>query len=245
MGTPHCPCVIVRVFSKFGSEAEEGECGLGTTGVGAQRGGDVGVAGPPQGGDGRAPQRRHHLWAGPGAHLAAVLVERHVADPVEFVLDAPVPPPQRQESGRVRLVRGQAGDRVAPFDGGLALAGDLAFDRACLRHGRPAEVPGVRQGRRGQQGAPLVAVAVPPVADGLPEHLARRRVSEQRAHVVEQVGLVVLDRPDVVSAPPHHQAAQVLLAELGIAGDHQPRHVQAAQQRLGQRRLVLPQGAPF
>ena len=53
-------------------------------------GGDVGGAHRAQEAKGCVAQRRHNLGDGPGAHLRAILVKGHVADPVGTVLDAPM-----------------------------------------------------------------------------------------------------------------------------------------------------------
>jgi hypothetical protein len=60
-------------------------------GVGVQRGGEVDRPGPAEHADDQVAQARHDLRAGPGAHPAAVLGKRHVADVVQAVLDRPVP----------------------------------------------------------------------------------------------------------------------------------------------------------
>jgi hypothetical protein len=69
-----------------------------------------------------------------GAGRGAVLVESHVADPVQSVLDAPVPSDPAGEQTRVGVEAGQAGDRV---DGdGLHLPPGAAGDAgapACAR----------------------------------------------------------------------------------------------------------------
>jgi hypothetical protein len=57
-------------------------------------------------------QGGHDLRAGGGADGGAVLVEGDVADPVQLVLDAPVPADPAGEQDRVGLPAGQAGDRV-------------------------------------------------------------------------------------------------------------------------------------
>ena len=41
--------------------------------------------------DGQVTQGGHDLWAVAGAQLVAVLIEDDVPDPVETVLDSPVP----------------------------------------------------------------------------------------------------------------------------------------------------------
>jgi len=62
----------------------------GLAGVVAQGGGDAGVAGQPQDGDGQVAQAGHDAGAVAGADLGAVLVVGDVTDPVQPVLDSPV-----------------------------------------------------------------------------------------------------------------------------------------------------------
>src|SRR5262245_54631169 len=58
----------------------------GLAGVMAQGGGEAGVAGQPQDGDGKVAQAGHDAWSVAGADLGAVLVVGDVADPVQAVL---------------------------------------------------------------------------------------------------------------------------------------------------------------
>jgi len=60
-------------------------------GVMSERGGDVGVAVEAQQPDYRVAQGGHDLWPGAGSVLGVVFGEGDVADPVQAVLDRPVP----------------------------------------------------------------------------------------------------------------------------------------------------------
>ncbi len=52
----------------------------------------------------------HDSGAGSGLDLGSVLTERDVADPVDFVLDGPVPPGVGGQMFRGGLLRAEAGD---------------------------------------------------------------------------------------------------------------------------------------
>jgi hypothetical protein len=54
-----------------------------------------------------------------GTHTAAVLIYRHVADPMEPVFDRPVVPLQLEQSRRAGLGRGEAGDEIGDLGAGL------------------------------------------------------------------------------------------------------------------------------
>jgi len=81
-----------------GARLEEGAFGLG--GAAAAGGGDVGLAGVAEEGDGRGADGGEHLGDRAGADLGAVLVEGHVAHPMHAVLDVPVAAQQAQQRAR-------------------------------------------------------------------------------------------------------------------------------------------------
>jgi hypothetical protein len=70
--------------------AEQGQDSAGVAGVAAQRGGDVVVTMPPEGGDGEVAQAGHGAGRGAAAELGGVLGEGGVADVVQR-LDAQCP----------------------------------------------------------------------------------------------------------------------------------------------------------
>src|SRR5829696_2889805 len=82
----------------------------------SQAGGDVGGAVEAEQADRGVAQGGHHVWAGAGADLGAVLVEGDVPDPVGSVLDAPVALNPRGENcwRRGEVVGG--GDHVDDLD---------------------------------------------------------------------------------------------------------------------------------
>src|SRR5919202_4149453 len=69
--------------------------------VEALSGGDVGVAGESADVDCGVAQGGHDLWPGSGADRGVVLTEGYVANPVEGVLDLPVPAQPDREQDRV------------------------------------------------------------------------------------------------------------------------------------------------
>ena len=86
--------VVPRVPSK--SQADESEClAIGASAV-AERRGDVTGTGEAEEGDGQVADRGHHLRAGAFADAGAVLVEGHIPDPMETILDRPMAAAQGQ-----------------------------------------------------------------------------------------------------------------------------------------------------
>jgi hypothetical protein len=88
----------------------------------AAGGGDVGCAGESVQADGEIAQSAHYGGTGAGADLGMILGEDDVADPVQAVLDAPVPADRLGEVIGADLVPGQVDDRVdglgVPFAAG-------------------------------------------------------------------------------------------------------------------------------
>jgi len=76
----------------------------------AQRGGNVGGPGQAQQRNGQIAQRRHGVGGGAGTDLRAVLIERHIAHPMQLVLDGPVAAVEFEEPCGRGLLRGQTGD---------------------------------------------------------------------------------------------------------------------------------------
>jgi len=62
-----------------------------------QPGGDVGAPGETQQRDGEVAEGGHDVRPRAGAHLRAIFVEGHVADPVEAIFDPPVATVERQQ----------------------------------------------------------------------------------------------------------------------------------------------------
>ena len=85
----------------------------------------------------------------PDFRAATVLAERHVANPVQAIFDAPVLAIERKQLGRRRAIRRQAGDRVTDFAGDQSVFLYGAFDATNLRDPWPVQLP--RQTRTGLQ----------------------------------------------------------------------------------------------
>src|SRR5674476_604678 len=79
--------------------------------------GDVSGLGQAQDGDREVAQAGHDAGAVAGADLGQVLAERHVADPMESVLDGPVTAQRGGELVRTGLGRAQRGDRIDRLGG--------------------------------------------------------------------------------------------------------------------------------
>lgn len=77
--------------------------------------GDVGGAGFAEQADRHVAPGGHDGWAVAGPDLGQVFAVGDVADPVQSVLDAPVPAQGVSEFGRAGLLGGQIGDRVDRF----------------------------------------------------------------------------------------------------------------------------------
>jgi len=127
-----------RAFSSETPSGEQEEGGVGgTSGIGAESRSDVGSARTSEETDGEVAAGGEGLGDGASPHLGAVLLEGDVAHMVETVLDAPVPPSQREECLGVSVLGAQAGDVVAEVDigGDDLLATDdeaVALDAADL-----------------------------------------------------------------------------------------------------------------
>ncbi len=82
------------------------------TGVVINGRGDVPEPGLTEDPDHHVAQGGHHLGGGAGADLAAVLIEGHIAHPVEPVLDRPVGAVEGEQPGGIRGGGREAGDPV-------------------------------------------------------------------------------------------------------------------------------------
>ena len=77
-----------------------------------------------------------------GLHLALVLAEGDVADPVEPILDSPVIAPAGQEQRRIGALGRNAGDRVLDLDRLLAPSGRRPLEPADLSEAGPLKMLG-------------------------------------------------------------------------------------------------------
>jgi hypothetical protein len=112
--------------------------------------GDFLVASPAQEVDCGIPKNGQILWPMPGFHLAFVLAERHIANPMQTIFDAPVTSPIPQQKRRIRLFSRKAGDGVLDFNlWRMAFAFGRAFKTANLTQAGPIEMSG--QSRAGLQ----------------------------------------------------------------------------------------------
>ena len=89
-------------------------------------GGDVVVPVQAQEADGEAAERCHDPGRVPGPDLGLVFLVGDVANPVELVLDVPVPADPRGQRLRVGVT--VAGDEVDDLYGLLAVPGDRASE---------------------------------------------------------------------------------------------------------------------
>src|SRR4051812_2840810 len=105
----------------------------------AAGGGDVGRAGEAVAADGEVAQRRHDRRAVAGPYLGVGFCEHDIADPVQSVLDRPVPADDLGEVLGADLVEVQVGDRVDGLavpaagggTGGASTADDATASWAC------------------------------------------------------------------------------------------------------------------
>lgn len=79
-------------------------------GHGAEPGGDTDVPGQASRIDGEVAQTGQNTGCGPGPDPGGVFAAGDIADPLQPVLDAPVPANIVVDAGGMRVVAGQAGD---------------------------------------------------------------------------------------------------------------------------------------
>src|SRR6266446_4465474 len=87
------PCTLLPLqqgHSVFECNTDESQClrWLGSQPAARRR--NVGMARPPQEPNGGSAERRHHVRDVATAHLRAVFIEGHIADPVRLVLNRPM-----------------------------------------------------------------------------------------------------------------------------------------------------------
>lgn len=112
----------ISPLAMAGEDEADGEAGV--PGAGAECCGDVGTVATAEQGDGEVSAGGEGLRRPAGPDLAAVLVERDIADVMALVFDSPVAAGQGEEVFGRSPMGGQAGDAVA--DLGRGFPGPLA-----------------------------------------------------------------------------------------------------------------------
>jgi hypothetical protein len=172
---------------------------------------------------------------------AGILAQGDILHAVQPILDPPVPAFERQQARGWGDLGGEAGEAILHHLFALAVLTPAAPQAEDLGHARPVQVVGQVGG--GDQVALLLGTAV---AAGALEGLAAvqqgqapgRRLEEQ-ADVRQHLRLVLLDQQQIVPTRLPHLAAQVALAEEGIAGEHASGPGYAGQQGGGHGQLGL------
>ena len=103
-------------------------------------GGDLRKARESEQGDGCVAKGGQVLRAVPRSDPALVLTERHVANPMDSILDAPMTAPVLEQNLRVRPFARDAGDGVLHFHGRAAAAQRGAFLATDLSQAGPVEM---------------------------------------------------------------------------------------------------------
>ena len=120
-----------------------------------EAGRDIAAAGRVQQTDGDVAERRQNLRGRSLSHAAGVFSERHVANPMKAILNAPMISRQSQQRLGVRLMTGQRGDAVGRLGGRLACDRSLTFQEERLFQARPIAV--ALQYGRGMNRSPFEA----------------------------------------------------------------------------------------
>ena len=162
-----------------------------------------------------------------------VLIEDHVPDPVETVLDPPVPADPGRDGLGLGVGHGQGAHQVDHLDALAAFDGSGAADLDRLS--RPREVHPLRD-IEGLDGAPP-----PPTVRGVdrgdgrdvPPGQGLERPAQGLLVVLERPAqglLVVLDRQEVVTTTPADPLGGVRLGVHGVSGHHDPAWVEGLKQ---------------
>jgi len=159
----------------------------------------------------------HVLRSGAGSQAAEILVEHHVEDPVQTVLDMPM---ASHGVGEQFGVKRHGGQVVAPFEAGAAVALDLGLDHG--NGGQPGEPRLAGEPPCGGEPVDLVADHVAADLDAAMVAIGRLEVAvvfgggvvEIAPDLVVQTGLVVLEREQ---APPRSRMAWAILVCVPMA----------------------------
>jgi hypothetical protein len=174
--------------------------------------------------------RRHYLRNAATAHLGPIFIERHIADPLDLVLDLPMLPDQAQQPLGISLIQAKAGDPIAHFVALLfrLFHGDAALYLADLGQPRPVTVsPECRA-----DGQPALLEAATPAVDRLccSRGLCQRvSLLEGQLNTVQQLGWVSFDQHHLVPATVHDTLGDGALGKQGIHGEHPSLDDQGAQ----------------
>ena len=159
-----------------------------------------------------------------------VLIEDHVPDPVETVLDPPVPADPGRDGLGLGVGHGQGAHQVDHLDALAAFDGSGAADLDRLS--RPREVHPLRD-IEGLDGAPH-----PPTVRGVDRGDGRDVPPGQGLERPAQGLLVVQRRQEVVTTTPADPLGGVRLGVHGISGHHDPAWVEGFKQDPESRDLV-------
>lgn len=190
----------------------------------------MGAVGQADEADGQVAQGGHDLGSVAGAQLVTVLIEDHVPDPVETVLDPPVPADPGRDGLGLGVGHGQGAHQVDHLDALAAFDGSGAADLDRLS--RPREVHPLRD-IEGLDGAPH-----PPTVRGVDRGDGRDVPPGQGLERPAQGLLVVLDRQEVVTTTPTDPLGGVRLGVHGVSGHHDPAWVEGFKQDPESRDLV-------
>ena len=101
-------------LSGWAGDQVDGSSGASGHGPGGGGDGGRGAVGQADEADGEVSQGGHDLWCVAGAQPVAVLVEDHVSDPVEAVLDGPMPSGPGGDGLGLGLVHGKGAEPGGP-----------------------------------------------------------------------------------------------------------------------------------
>jgi hypothetical protein len=187
----------------------------------------------------------HHAGKAAGARGGGAVAEGHAADPVQPVLDPPVPAQPAGQLGGAGAAKGQAGDRVGG-DGAPAAAARRA-DAA----GDLDRLGGVGEAQAGDGGDLQGADLDPPMAIVAGTVHGWDLPPRQPEELGVRGWLVGLDDQQVASAGVDQEGGVVALGVQRVGGDQRTGKVQAGQQRpelgdlVGRRRhLALGEHGP-
>ena len=166
-----------------------------------------------------------------------VLIEDHVPDPVETVLDPPVPADPGRDGLGLGVGHGQGAHQVDHLDALAAFDGSGAADLDRLS--RPREVHPLRD-IEGLDGAPH-----PPTVRGVDRGDGRDVPPGQGLERPAQGLLVVQRRQEVVTTTPADPLGGVRLGVHGVSGHHDPAWVEGFKQDPESRDLVGLAGHPL